>query len=281
MINNNTKFEIIECICSWYDLLGFGKPLADSKWNLKDEQCKAQLERITSLDLSYTNKFSSSHGTVNLSMNDGIISTFDINRNTAGFKNQLVMVLDDLINEFESLNFRDVSEGFPGVRGILTFGHRYNYTHVGSTVAVINNKTIAYHPREFQMNTAFSKAYIMESSGSKAGIAGNNLYIDKYLLDSIENLIIENNDETHKFRIESQLDDSLEKKYFSIYRDSDFLLKLQFDTDIVKYEHHGINTTLYKFHERVSRQDELAHEAEFKRAQRYSQMENEEIDDSE
>jgi hypothetical protein len=281
MVNSETNFEIIECICSWYDLLGFGKPLVDSKWNLNDERCWTQLERINSIDLSYTNRFSSNHGTVNLSMNDGIISTFDIDRTKAGFKSQLVFVLDDLINEFESLNFRDTKAGFPGMRGILTFGHRYNYTHVESTVALINNKTIAYHPPEFQMNTAFSKAYIMESSGSKAGISGNNLYVDKHLLDSIEHLILDQKAETPEFRIESQLEDNFQKKYFSIYRNSNMLLKIEFDTNTVKYDHQGINTTLFKFLKRESWQDQLAHEAAFRQAQRYAQMDNDEAEDNE
>lgn len=269
--------EIIECICAWYDLLGFGQPLMDSKWNLNDERCKGQLERITKLDLSYTNKYSGAHGTVNLSMNDGIISTFDIKSDTSYFQNQLVMVLDDLVNEYESLNQRDVREGFPGMRGILTFGHRYNYTHVATTYAVVDEKTIAYHPTEFQMNTAFSKAYLMESAGSKFGIAGNNLYIDKYMLDSISSLILSKNTGNQLFKIESDLDANSENKYYSIFRDSDMLLKLEFHKDYVDFNQRGIETTLYKFIHRFSRQDELAHEAQFKRAQWYSQMENDEF----
>ncbi len=280
MNKTDTTLEIIECICSWYDLLGFGQPLMDSNWNLKDERCEKQLERIKLLDLTFTNKFSSAHGTTNLSMNDGIISNFDIVPKKVGFKDRLVMVLDDLVNEFEGLNLRDIRAGFPGIRGLLTFGHRYNYTHVQSTVAVLNNKTVAYHPIEFQMNTAFSKAYIMESTGSKAGIAGNNLYIDKHLLNSIESIVLEENTGDDKFRIESNLNDNLEEKYFSIFRGTDILLKLEFDKDSIVYDSKGINTTLFRFIRRESRQDQLAHEAEFLRAQRYSQMENEEFQDN-
>ena len=183
MEDDNKKFQIIECVCSWYDLLGYGQPLVDSGWNLNDNLCRNQLKRITDLDLSYTNKYSSRHGTTTFSLNDGIITNFDIDSKRTDYLLRLVLVIDDLLLEFESLNTRDTRAGFPGMRGIITYGHRYNYTHVESTVSVLDKNTVAYHPRVFQMNTAFSKAYIMESSGSKAGITGNKLYIDKYLLN--------------------------------------------------------------------------------------------------
>ena len=37
--------EIIPCLCSWFDLLGYGKPFVDSKWNLSDEKCYNNFQR--------------------------------------------------------------------------------------------------------------------------------------------------------------------------------------------------------------------------------------------
>jgi len=39
------------------------------------------------------------------------------------------------------------------------------------------------------MNTAFSKAYIMECAGSRAGIVGPNLYIDIDFLDRLREIL--------------------------------------------------------------------------------------------
>ena len=81
MLDESEDCKIIECLCSWYDLLGFGQPLMDSNWDLNNELCTSQLKRIKSLDLSYVNKFSSAHGTTSFSLNDGIILNYDIDEN--------------------------------------------------------------------------------------------------------------------------------------------------------------------------------------------------------
>ncbi|MGD9625219.1 MAG: hypothetical protein AB7U51_11230 [Arcobacter sp.] len=39
------------------------------------------------------------------------------------------------------------------------------------------------------MNTALSKSYIIESLGSKAGIDGNNFFIDKSFFDYLRNIV--------------------------------------------------------------------------------------------
>lgn len=265
-------FEIVECICAWYDLLGFGQPLVDSNWNLNDERCKNQLRRIESMHFGITNFFSATHGTITFNLNDGVISNLDMERTKPGFKARLIMALDDLVLEFESLNTRDSRSGFPGMRGILTFGHRYNYTDTESTVMVANGITIAYHPKVFQMNTAFSKAYIMESSGSKVGISGNHLYIDEFLLDAIESFLLTDNDDSDKFIVEKNLNVDGVDCFYSIQKNDDVFLKLEFDS-VVKYNNKGISTNLYRFIKRISLQDQLANEQEYRRAQRYAQME--------
>lgn len=120
MTDSESNYEITECICSWYDLLGYGQPLMEADWNLKDKRCEDQLKRVKLLDLTHVNKFSSTHHTTSFTLNDGIVLNFDINSKLKYFKNQLIMVLDDLLMEYEGLNYRDVENGYPGVRGIIT-----------------------------------------------------------------------------------------------------------------------------------------------------------------
>ena len=50
----------------------------------------------------------------------------------------------------------------------------------------VGNPIVIYNPKEMQMNTAFSKAYILESGGGKAGLPGNYMYIDKSVIDAID-----------------------------------------------------------------------------------------------
>ena len=127
-------------------------------------------------------------------------------------------------------------------------------------------------PEYFQMNTAFSKAYIIESSGSKAGVTGNNLYIDNYLLIFLEDLVLKEDNGKQKFRVEKHLHEESEFKSFSIFRDEDMFLKLDFDKDSVEYDNKGIKTKFFRFKKRISRQDQLANETAFKEGQRYLQM---------
>ena len=245
MQDESEDYKIIECLCSWYD---------------------------------FVNKYSSAHGTTSFSLNDGIILNYDIDE-TLNINEQIVKVLDDLALEYESLNVRDVRNGFPGVRGIITFGVRYNYTHVESTFNVSNKKTLAYHPKVFQLNTAFSKAYIMESSGSKSGISGNHLYIDEFLINSMEKILNKKKDDSPVYSIKREINSDSDSIFFTFYRDETSLLRLEFDKRPIEYNFKGIETKLYKYISRQSRQDQLAQEEELRRAQRYLQMEKEEFGD--
>ena len=37
---DDESIEIKDCLCSWYDLLGYGAPFVEANWDLRDEQCK-------------------------------------------------------------------------------------------------------------------------------------------------------------------------------------------------------------------------------------------------
>lgn len=273
----NKDFDIKDCICAWYDLLGYGQPFVESNWDLDNDNCKKQLERVKLLDLTLVNKFAGSYSTVTFTLNDGVIYNHDINTQKDNFIDKLVTSLDDLISEFEGINIRDVRIGFPGARGIITYGQRYNYEFVGSTVDAATNFTISYHPAEFQMNTAFSKAYIIESSGSKAGISGNNLFIDNFLLDNLERLITLNNNSVNEYDTSRVFnnDDYL----FTIIRNNEVFLQLIFDKTPIKYNNKGIVTELFKFKSKDSLLEKIAAEQAFLAGQRYLRMEREEFGD--
>jgi len=269
------EFDIKNCICAWYDLLGYGQPFVENNWDLNNDNCKKQLERIKLLDLTLVNKFAGSFSTVTFTLNDGVIYNHDVDTQKFNFIDKLVTSLDDLIGEFESINIRDLRIGFPGARGIITYGQRYDYEFVGSTVDVATNFTISYHPSEFQMNTAFSKAYIMESSGSKFGISGNNLYIDNYLLNNLEKLVTENNNSINEYKITRTF--SNENYLFTIFRNDEIFLQLTFDKNSINYNNKGIITELFKYKSKDSLIQKVAAEQAFLAGQRYLRMEREEF----
>ena len=100
----------------------------------------------------------------------------------------ILYFIEGIIQDFQSLNITDKRNGFPGARSILSIGHRFSYDGCNHSYDLIQNRTTAYYPNEFQMNTAFSKAYIMEESGSCANISGSSLYIDCAVFDFLKNL---------------------------------------------------------------------------------------------
>ncbi len=57
----------------------------------------------------------------------------------------------------------------------------------------LKSDIMVYSPKEFQMNTAFSKAYIIETAGTKAGLTGTNLYIDEEFLKYLEFILTKDN----------------------------------------------------------------------------------------
>lgn len=67
----------------------------------------------------------------------------------------------------------------------------FNYTkpkgsEISTLAQSVGNPITIYNPKELQMNTAFSKAYILESGVKKAGSHGNCIYIDKSVIDAID-----------------------------------------------------------------------------------------------
>jgi len=50
------------------------------------------------------------------------------------------------------------------------------------------NPFLVCNPEPLQMNTAFSKAYILDDAGSKAGLQGSSIFVDQSFLDVIEEL---------------------------------------------------------------------------------------------
>jgi len=56
------------------------------------------------------------------------------------------------------------------------------------------NPVVISNPAQLQMNTAFSKAFLLDEAGSKAGLKGNRFFIDLSFLDLLEILVNDHRD---------------------------------------------------------------------------------------
>lgn len=270
-----TKYEAYEkiitpCLCSWFDLLGYGKPFVDSKWNLSDEKCYNNFRRIEQVSHVFTNGWATHPVGVRLSINDGYACTIDIGEDAKGIADTYTF-LEGALQDFLAISSIDTRDGNPGVRGVITIGERFSHAF-GNEAVIAPGKTVSYFPAEFQMNTSFSKATIIEESGSRAGIIGSNLYIDKeiydYLLFVAKYLgfqepyieIADNNIIVHIFEPRGWFADITLDSQAIKYQKSE------------KYNNRGIETELYRFISIHSKIDDMVREASWQRMQMVSKM---------
>lgn len=203
-IGNPPKLKVRNCFCMWSDLLGFGSLFEQNNWNLDDKQCRKIYDRLEAAHSAVL--YYSSIQERNLILNDGIAKVYHplpkeiYDNNILGIS----MFFRSCVELHMSISKTEHEKGYPGCRSVIAFGDNIeyladeirlddyvmNYTKPkGSRMSDLAKKTgnpiIVYNPKELQMNTAFSKAYILEAGGTKSGIPGNYLYIDKSVLDGI------------------------------------------------------------------------------------------------
>ena len=194
MVNDN-KYKIIDNFCIWEDLLGYGTPFYTNDWDLNNEICQNNIKRIENIERALKTVPVPVVEKI-LFLNDGLIRNVDVHKQGTYIETYL-MWLEYSIEMFRNINNADKENGFPGIRGVLTAGNRTQYTNeltflkdlVKSNSLADKENFVIYSPKEFQMNTAFSKAYIMEGEGSKQGLRGCNFYIDIYFINYFKDMI--------------------------------------------------------------------------------------------
>lgn len=263
----SNQYDVIDCFCIWYDLLGFGKPFIDARWNLHKEPCIENYKRLKDLETFFSLPGFNPRGQ-RLYINDGIAATVDVSDNELKSVHGVMYWLDNVIGHYNMINIVDQRNGYPGIRGVLTKGHRIQYEETNMTESMPLG-IVSYHPKEFQMNTAYSKAFIMEESGSAAGLKGPYLFVDKIVFEYLEMmfngkkgyLIKEEDIQDNKFKV-------------LIYCDGTWFLKLYFDKNIIDYDKKGIKTKLYKLDHYEACFDLLAQKEQASLAARIQKYEN-------
>ncbi len=267
-------FEIKNCLCCWYDLLGYGAPFVNSKWDLHNSQCRDNFDRIEQLRLLFTSSLAVKPLGTRLTFNDGFASTIDVDPISPDTYYETLLFLEGALHDFESINIEDQRRKFPGARGIITLGQRFSYDCCNSTYDLLSNRTTSYHPMEFQMNTAFSKAFIMEESGSRAGITGSHLYIDIEVYRYLAKASHEIGCPIPSIQYEN------DELVLQVHGPKSWFAELRFDATPVeygesdKYKNRGIETKLYRFKSMHSIIDDWAKEAAYQQSRRYAMMDD-------
>lgn len=190
---------VIECFCMWSDLLGFGNAFQEGNWSFQNDIAEKNIARLQRLESSlYTSNDPSKE--VALVLNDGLARIYDLPK-LESESSQFLWWLHLAIANHWLVNANDQQFGNPGLRSVLTFGERVrtwrgskswgDHHLIGSSEMKLfaNKKICIYSPEEFQLNLAFSKAYIIDSLGKKGGLAGPGLYVDVEALVAIENFL--------------------------------------------------------------------------------------------
>lgn len=203
-IGNPPTLKTKPCFCMWSDLLGFGQIFQDSNWILNEEVKRRVYERLEAAHSAVL--YYSSPTERDLILNDGIAKVFHP-KSKYEDRNNILMIslfIRSCVELHISINETEHKLGLPGCRSVLAFGESIEYiaddirfddyvlnyskpkdSNISNVAKRTGNPIIVYNPKELQMNTAFSKSYLLEAGGSKAGLVGNQFFVDESSLTAI------------------------------------------------------------------------------------------------
>lgn len=193
-----------QCFCMWSDLLGFSSIFQESNWILNEEVKRRVYERLEAAHSAVL--YYSSPTERDLILNDGMAKVFHPKSKDEDSNNILLIsiFLRSCVELHISINETEHELGLPGCRSVLAFGESIEYiaddiryddyvlnyskptdSNISNVAKRTGNPIVVYNPKELQMNTAFSKAYLLEAGGSKAGLHGHHFFIDESSIRAI------------------------------------------------------------------------------------------------
>ena len=207
-IGKQNHFRSSVFAVAWIDLLGYGSMLRECGFDPTSSQANAAVTR-----LEMFNEISLKHANLNfpiLQINDGIAAWRELSFRTNSVTQDFIC---RSLEFFYDLSQREKANGFPGPRMVIATGVRMKMKSIKSEISnqranrlidKVKQKDITYEQaihqacsysqyangvQELQANFAFTKAFLAEDSGSKHGIAGNNVYIDMSFFGKEDNKI--------------------------------------------------------------------------------------------
>lgn len=188
--------DVTPCVAAWMDVCGFGAALEKSSWDLVNLQKSRILTMLSQVYQRAAHPFligvDPMPYEIVLVINDGIARTVDLGKPEFASAGQFIFYLRDLFFSHNRLLTLTKSYGC-SIRTVLAGGERVQYSpeiFTGNSVLQhdeenisdfgrkLLDKNFVYNPSEFQLNTAFAKAYSLDALGSKHGFKVSNLYIE-------------------------------------------------------------------------------------------------------
>jgi hypothetical protein len=262
-IGNPPVLKSRDFFCVWSDLLGFGNVFFENNWNLSDKQNRSVYERLQKAHsiVLYNSGISNER---NLILNDGIAKVYQPQTKERDPNNilSLSLFLRSAIQLHIEINEIEAKNGYPGCRTVLSFGqgieylvdeirfddYVMNYTkpqgqEISDIAKSCGNPIMIYNPRELQMNTAFSKAYTLESYGSKINLAGNKFFVEQSVIDSIEKIVVDKGYKPKFIETDKFIDFLVP---YNSENNDEVVLGFKFSKPIIDVDIKGWKTKVYK-----------------------------------
>ncbi|MBJ2128433.1 hypothetical protein JC525_05740 [Alteromonas sp. IB21] len=200
------ELEPIPCISGWMDVCGFGSALELGHWDLINLQKGGLLNLLSAIYQRAGHPYLIGvepipYETV-LVINDGIARTIDLNRTDLADAVQIIFYLRDIFFLHAHLVDYTRKHGY-GFRTVLAGGERVQYSpeiFTGNSVLqhdehnisnfgrALLNKNFLHNPSQFQMNTAFAKAYSIDSLGSRGGFSVDRCYVESSFWEKLRGI---------------------------------------------------------------------------------------------
>ena len=150
------------------------------------------------------------------------------------------------------------------MRTIITAGHRADYTFeevryddytldytrqqegLSPDSEAIGNPVIVMNPSPLQMNTAFSKAYLLDMMGSAVGIEGPHYYIEHSFISYIEQLVENSGEKCRVLQREAGENLLFAVDYVEKKTNQPRVFGIVYDPEVIKVDDRRLSTTLYR-----------------------------------
>jgi hypothetical protein len=253
---------IIDCFCLWSDLLGFGRTFEEGGWSFSSDKVRNTAQRLADIERMLFQSNAPTQEYVFL-LNDGVARNLDWPHPLPGYSSGVLHWLQSVLTNHWQINAIEKQNGHPGMRSVLCSGQRMDLRKAtkSSLSQVLASQSMAerldqdisvYSPRQFQMNLAFAKAYLLEGLGSKAGLAGPNFFIEDRLFHDLVQICM--NEQvvmpTGKLEYHATTVNTDDRAVFSVIGDAGGKRVLRFaiesDAKVIEVNYRGIAAKLHK-----------------------------------
>jgi hypothetical protein len=204
------QLPVVDSICAWSDVCGFGASLAGAGLDLKHFISDGYFDVLALMNELFTKVGELHYKDLDFSfedmdrcvvLNDGIAKVTDIRDGVLEPASIAIWMRNLIVSHWQALNIiNERYKGNLGLKTVVSSGQRMQYMKEFTTGEDILqhgdkisewghkllNTCFLFNPAQLQMNTAFARAYHIDEIGSKGGIPPNGFYIDSAFLCVLE-----------------------------------------------------------------------------------------------